>query len=42
MLADLFVEEKAAVFLHVPLGTHEDPDRETDGDAEEKRPAMGR
>lgn len=42
MLADLFVEEKAAVFLCVPLGTHEDPDRETDGDAEEERPAVGR
>lgn len=43
MLADMFVEETSAVFLYGFLWeTNEDSDRETDGDAKEKRPVMGR
>lgn len=43
MLADMFVEGKSAVFLYGFLWeTNKDSDRETDGDAKEKRAAMGR
>lgn len=43
MLADVFVEEKSAVFLYGLLWEpNKDSDRETDGDAKEKRAVMGR